>query len=135
MSTTNEIKTTSRWTGFAKFAGFLLVLTGAISLVQGIAAIIGPDTYFAALNGKLLILDVAGWGWWNIIIGAGLFLTGIAVLRGVTWGRIVAVVLAGLSAVGQVILLPLQPWWALIIIALDVLIAYALLAHGRELGD
>jgi hypothetical protein len=52
-----------------------------------------------------------------------------------TWARIVAVVVAGLSAVVQLMLIPAQPWWSLIVIAIDVLIIYAVIAHGDELRD
>ncbi|WP_442860493.1 DUF7144 family membrane protein [Arthrobacter sp. zg-Y820] len=31
-------------------------------------------------------------------------------------------------------LVPVQPWWSLIVIAIDVLILYALVAHGSERG-
>jgi uncharacterized membrane protein len=30
-------------------------------------------------------------------------------------------------------LIPAQPWWSLIVIAIDVLIIYAIIAHGDEL--
>jgi hypothetical protein len=53
-------------------------------------------------------------------------------LAGATWARAVAVVLAALSAIGQLFLIPAQPWWSVIIIAIDVLIIYAVTAHGRE---
>jgi uncharacterized membrane protein len=30
-------------------------------------------------------------------------------------------------------LIPVQPWWSFIVIAIDVLIIYAIIAHGEEL--
>jgi hypothetical protein len=30
-------------------------------------------------------------------------------------------------------LIPSQPWWSVIVIAVDVLIIYAIIAHGEEL--
>jgi hypothetical protein len=46
---------------------------------------------------------------------------------------VVAIVLAILSAIGQMLLIPAQPWWALIVIAIDVLVIYSLTTHGDEL--
>ena len=50
-----------------------------------------------------------------------------------TWARVVAVILASLNAVGHIFLLPTQPWWSLLVIALDVFVIYALTVHGKEL--
>ena len=123
------------WTGWVVFAGVILVTNGFFNILQGIMAVIGPDTYYAAGAGSLWLLDVNGWGWWNIIIGALIALTGAALLGGQTWARVVAVILAVLSAIGHMILLPAQPWWSLIVIAIDVLVIYAITVHGREMRD
>jgi hypothetical protein len=124
---------TSGWVGWARFAGVILLVTGIFGAVQGLVALLAPDPYFVLENGTLFLLDLTGWGWWNLIVGILLILTAIALLMGMTWARIVAIVLAILSAVGQLLLIPAQPWWAMIIIAVDILVIYALTAHGREL--
>ena len=125
----------SGWVGWGIFAAVILLVSGIFSVVQGLVAVIGPNSYFAVVDGTLFLFDVAGWGWWNIIIGAGLILTSVALFSGQTWARIVAVILAILSAVGQLMLIPVQPWWAVIVIAVDVLVIYALTAHGEELRE
>jgi hypothetical protein len=124
---------TAGWTGWVVFAGVILLTSGIFSIVQALVALIGPNTYFVLTDGELWIFDVAGWGWWNLIIGLLLALTGFALFAGQTWARIAAIVLAIISAVGQLLLIPAQPWWSLIVIALDVLIIYALIVHGRDL--
>ncbi|RZU65531.1 hypothetical protein EV379_1865 [Microterricola gilva] len=129
MSTVNE---PTGWVGWIGFAGIILILNGVFSAVQGFMALLGSNTYYLVSSGTLFLFDVTGWGWWNIIIGALLVLTGIALFGGATWARIIAVILAALSAVGQMLLLPAQPWWAFIVIAIDVLVIYAVTAHGRE---
>jgi hypothetical protein len=45
------------------------------------------------------------------------------------------VVLAGLSALAWLASVNEYPIWAVIVIAVDVLIIYALVAHGGELKD
>ena len=124
---------TTGWTGWVVFAGVVLLISGIFSVVQGLAALIGPDTCYVLTSGSLWLMDVAGWGWWNLIIGVLLVLTALALFAGQTWARVIAVILAVLSAVGQLLLIPAQPWWALIVIAIDVLVIYALIVHGREL--
>lgn len=126
---------TTGWTGWAVFAGVIVMVSGVFSVVQGLIAVIGPDAYYVLTSGSLWILDVAGWGWWNIIVGTLLVLTAAALLVGQTWARVVAVILVILSAVGQLLLIPAQPWWSIIVIAIDVLVIYALTVHGRELRE
>jgi len=113
-----------------RFAGVILIVSGIFSAIQGLAALLGPDAYYAVVDGDLLIFDVAGWGWWNVVIGALTLITGLALLGGALWARIVAVVLAILSAIVQMILVPVQPWWSFIVIAIDVLVIYAVVARG-----
>ena len=130
----STVKTTG-WTGWVVFAGVILMVSGIFSAVQGLVALIGPSTYYVVTEESLWLFDVTGWGWWNLIIGLLLVLIAVALLAGQTWARVIAVILVILSAVGQLLLIPAQPWWSLIMIAVDVLIIYALIVHGRELQD
>ena len=135
MSTANSTQrvTPTGWAGWVQFAGVILLVSGIFSAIQGLVALIGPNTYYAVVDGDLFLFDVTGWGWWNLVIGALLILSGIALFAGATWARVVAVILAILSAIVQLLLVPVQPWWSFIVIAIDVLIIYALIAHGHEL--
>lgn len=124
------------WAGWAIFGGIVLIVAGAIEAIMGLVAILLPaSTYFVATGEGILLFDVAGWGWWHLIIGIVMVLVGIFVLRGAGWARWTAVVLVGINAVSQIGLLGVQPWWSLIMIALDVLVIYALVVHGKELKD
>ena len=130
----SNVKEATGWVGWIGFAGIVLILNGAFSALQGAVALIGSNVYYVAVPGNLLLFDVTGWGWWNIVIGLLLVIVGISLLTGAGWARVVAIILASLSALGQLLLLPAQPWWAVIVIAIDVLIIYALTAHGREIA-
>jgi hypothetical protein len=130
-----SISRTTNWTGWVVFAGVILMVSGIFSFVQGLVALIGPDAYYVAAGGSLWLLDVAGWGWWNLITGLLLVLAALALFAGQTWARVVAVILVILNAVGQLLLIPAQPWWSLIVIGIDILIIYALIVHGREMRD
>lgn len=131
MSTVNK----SGWTGWAVFAGVILLISAIFTIVQALVALIGPNAYYVLAGGSLWILDVAGWGWWNLIIGVLLLLTALALLSGRTWARIVAVILLILNMVSQLLLVPAQPWWSLIMIAIDIVVIYAIVVHGRELRE
>ncbi|GAA1512245.1 putative membrane protein [Agromyces terreus] len=129
----SETKTMSGWVGWVAFAAAILILNGVFSLLQGIVALWGSNFYYVVADGTLFLFDLTGWGWWNVIIGAVLLLAGLALLTGATWARVIAVIAAALSAIGQLLLLPAQPWWAIIVITIDVLVIFAILVHGRDL--
>lgn len=122
------------WTPWAFFAAAILFLNGMFSLTQGLVLLFGPDTYASELDGDLFVFVLSGWAWWNIIIGVFLLAAGGALFSGRNWARIVAVLFAIASAVGQLLLIPVQPFWALIVIAVDIFVIYALIVHGDELG-
>jgi hypothetical protein len=126
------VKTTA-WVGWGRFAAIVLLVNGIFSVIQGIVAIVAPEPYFVVARGSLFLLDLSGWGWWTLLVGILLILCGGALITGATWARVVAIILVILSACAQLLLLPAQPWWSMIIIAIDVLVIYALTAHGREL--
>ncbi|WP_104092461.1 hypothetical protein [Arthrobacter sp. GMC3] len=135
MSATNSAQGVTRtgWTGWVEFGGVILFVSGIFSIIQALIALIGTNVYYTVVNGDLFLFNTTGWGWWNLMIGVLLILTGVSLLAGATWARVAAVVLAVVSMVVQMLLVPVQPWWSFIVIAIDVLIIYALIAHGDEL--
>jgi hypothetical protein len=58
---------------------------------------------------------------------------GWGLLSGRTWARVAAITLAVLSALANFLWLPYYPFWALILITLDVFVIWAATAHGGEL--
>ncbi|MGL4256706.1 hypothetical protein [Microbacterium sp.] len=126
----------SGWAGWAVFAGIVLIIAGAFDALLGLTAILAPsEKFIAAGDAYLLLFDVAGWGWWHLIIGLALVLVGIFVLRGATWARVIAIILVAINAISQLALLGVQPWWSLAVLALDIVVIYALTVHGKELKD
>ncbi|MBM7831905.1 hypothetical protein JOE59_002610 [Agromyces cerinus] len=122
------------WVGWGAFAAIMLIIAGGFDVLYGFIALAMPDSaYLTTGGGALFLFDVQGWGWWHVISGALLVLIGAALFSGATWARVVAVILVILNAVGQLFLLPVQPWWSLIVLTLDILVIYALTVHGREL--
>ena len=55
--------------------------------------------------------------------------------RGQVWARTVAVIAACLSMIANFLWLPYYPWWALLIIAFDAFVIWAVTAHGRDLSN
>lgn len=126
---------TSTWTGWASFASVIILVNGIVTLMQGLVVLLGPQAAYVVVDGSIFLFSRTGWGWWTIGVGTLLTVTAIALFSGAAWARILAVILAVISAAGQVLLLPAQPWWSIVVIAIDVLIIYALTVRGHELGQ
>jgi len=124
---------TTGWVGWGYFAAIVLLIAGIFDAIYGLMAVIGPDTAYFLTSENLFMMNVAGWGWWHIVIGALLIITALALFGGATWARVVAIILAILNAIGQLFMIPAQPWLSIILIVLDILVIYALTVHGREL--
>ncbi|MFR9806961.1 hypothetical protein ACL02T_32400 [Pseudonocardia sp. RS010] len=118
-------------TGFAMFAGAVLLVVGICQALAGIAALFRDEVYVATPN-YIYAFDVTAWGWVHLILGAAIALTGLGVLQGQTWARVVGIMLASLSIIANFLFLPYYPIWALVIIALDVAVIWALVREQRE---
>lgn len=106
-------------------AAVLFVTVGVLQVVQGIAAV-GNDEVFTAGLDYTYEFDLTWWGWIHIAVGAAIALVGVALLSGGIWARTLAVVIAGLSIVVNFLWLPYQPGWAAVIIAIDVVVIWAI---------
>jgi len=112
-------------TGLAKFAGILLIISGLWDVVIGLSGILA-DKIFVSTPEYLYAFDLTGWGWVHLILGLVVGGTGIGVLKGMTWARIVGVALASASLLVNFAFLPHYPFWSILVIALDVLIIWQL---------
>lgn len=126
--------TVTGWVGWVWFAAIMLITVGLFDIVQGIIALI-EDDFELLTEGGILVFDLTTWGWVHIVVGALLVLAGVGLFSGTAWGRTLGVILAVLNALAQLTIMPSYPFWALIIIILDVVIIYALVVHGREAAE
>lgn len=122
----------SGWTvGFAVFAGVMLMMVGVFHGLAGLAAII-DDQFFVVSKNYAFEFDTTAWGWIHLVYGVIVVAAGYGVFSGATWARVVGVTLATLSAVGNFFFIPYQPVWAILIIALDILVIASLSIYNRE---
>lgn len=117
--------------GWITFAGFMMVIGGGFAMLEGLAMVFHASNF----PGKDMILQQNGktWGWFQIIVGAALLLSGFAVFSGNVLARTVGVIAATVSALGAFSTVQFQPVWNTAIIAVDIAIIWALTAHGRDI--
>src|SRR5918994_4729248 len=115
-------------TGWAVFAGVILVMVGFLDLFYGLAGIVNDDVLRVGGEG-VIILDTTAWGWAHFIVGIIMVLTGLGLFAGAEWARWTGVFFALLAAIGQVGLITVFPLWSILIVALSVLVIYNLTAR------
>ena len=113
--------------GWQYFVSTLLIITGAVNMIQGLAAMFTPD-YFVAAEGQMLVLEYGAWGVLLGLWGVVLIVAGLAILSGSVWARAFAIVLAAANAIAQLAFLIAMPLWSVVVIAIDVLVIYGLTA-------
>jgi hypothetical protein len=123
----------SKWVGWIAFAGVLMIILGALHAIQGLVAIFKDEYFLVSSSGLAVKLDFTAWGWIALIVGIVVIIAGVCVMAGQLWARIVGVVLASLSLIGNFAILAAYPLWSLIMIAVDIVIIMALTVHGSEI--
>ena len=126
------------WSGWISFAGIVIIIVGVMDVIQGFVAII-KDEYVVATSKGLAILDVTAWGWSSLIWGAVLIVAGVGLLGGASWARWLAIIGVAVNAIQQVAFLAnypqAYPLWDLMIVALNVVVLYALTARWQGFRD
>ncbi|MFF0546586.1 DUF7144 family membrane protein [Nocardia thailandica] len=105
-------------------AGILLAVVGALQIFEGISAVANDDLIVVGPE-YIYQFDITAWGWWHIIFGAIAILIALGLLTGQTWGKVGAIAIASISIVANFLWLPYYPWWSILIIALDVVVIWA----------
>ena len=127
-----EDSTRGAWaSGIGLFAGVLLATVGLFQFLEGLSAVL-DDTLYVSTPDYLYSIDLTGWGWIHMIIGAVAVAVGIGVLYGQTWGRVAGIVIAVISAVANFAYLPYYPWWSMLVITIDILAIWALTSLIRH---
>jgi hypothetical protein len=123
----------SGWTGWIGFAGWLMIVIGSLDFFEGLIAIIRGKYYVLTAN-QIVVFDLRTWGWITLIWGIVLGLAGLGLLSGSSWARWFTIVVGSLNVLGQLAFVGSAqfPLWALTIVALSILVLYALIVHWGE---
>jgi hypothetical protein len=114
--------------GIVLFAALMLMLAGLIGVAEWIVAL--ASSLFYTQNATYVFSDVRTWGWIQLVIGLAQLAAAFAIFGGRQWGRWLGIGVAILSVLGQLFFSNAQPWWALIVIAIDIITIYALARYG-----
>ena len=119
-----------RGIGLIFFASILLLVAGFFNMIYGIAAIAQSHVFTA--NAHYVFGNLRAWGWITLIIAILQLVAGGGVLAGNQWARWFGVAVVGLSAIDMMFFIPAYPFWALTIIAVDIVALYGLCTYGSR---
>ncbi|MEV5986643.1 hypothetical protein AB0L85_16735 [Streptomyces sp. NPDC052051] len=111
--------------GVYRFAGFMLELSGVLSLLQGVSAV-ARDTLYGGTPPYEYRFDLTAWGWIHLVVGVALIVAGLGVLTGKAWGRGAGVAAAAVSLITQFMFIPHYPLWSISVMALDLITIWVL---------
>ena len=119
--------------GWIGFAATVLLIVGSIDFMQGLIALF-EDEYFVVTGSGFLVVDLTAWGWIMLIWGVLLVLAGLGLVAGQGWARWFAIVVVSLNFIAQLGFLGngQYPLWSLTVMALNVIVLYALTARWSE---
>lgn len=122
-------------TGWVAFAAYMMFLVACYQLVQGLVALVDDEYYQVGSSDLVVQVGWTGWGWAHLVLSVAIGASAAGVMAGNTLARAVGVLLAVLSAVANLLFLSAAPVWGLVVIAVDVVVIWALVVHGGELRD
>lgn len=107
------------------FAAVIMIISGIWNVLSGLTAIF-QDAFFVKLPNYAFRIDVTPWGWIHLLFGILILAAGYGLLSGATWARMTAIFLIGLNATLQFLWMPYYPFWGILVIALDIVVIWAL---------
>ncbi len=114
--------------GWVVFAGIMFMVSSMLNVIWGIAAV--SNSHFFVGNATYILSDLNTWGWVAIGFGVLEALAGLSIWMGGAFGRWFGIGVASLAIVAAMMSIPAYPFWALALVAIDVLVIYGLAAYG-----
>jgi hypothetical protein len=107
------------------FAAIIMFMVAGFEALSAILAFAGTGWWVTDM-GNLVYTNFVLWGIVDLIIALIALYAGIDLLRGGTFGRVMGYLFAGLSAIRWLLVIPAAPILAVVVIALCVMVIYAL---------
>jgi len=123
----------SGWVGWIVFAGTMMAILGVFHMFEGLIALFRHSYIAFPTTGLTVQVSYTQWGWLQLIAGALVLATGLALFTGRMWARTLGVILVSVSALVNFAFANIYPFWSLTLLAIDFLVIYAIIAHGSEM--
>ena len=119
--------------GVVTFAGVLFITVGLFNVLDGIVTLAREEQLYVGEN-ALVVTDFDAWGVVLIVLGSIQTLVGVGVLSGSRAAQILGIALAAANFIVQLAFFKHYPAWSVAIMALDIVVIYALCVYSAEFG-
>src|SRR5687767_2574330 len=120
--------TVARRPGMVTFAAVVMFMVAGFEALAALLAFAGTG-WWVTDAGNLVYANFVLWGVLDLNIALIALYAGIDLLRGGTFGRVMGYLFAGLGAIRWLFVIPAAPILAVVVIALCVMVIYALATH------
>ena len=125
----------TRRPGLVTFAAVMMFILAGFQFIWALiefsnAHYLSTTTPYGDFSGYLW-----AWGVFDLLLAVVIAFAGVSLLRGGVYGQIIGLVVACISAIRWFFYIPAQPWMALAVIGIDILIIYGLVAHTEYFGS
>lgn len=121
----------SAWTGWVFFAAILMIIQGSFHMITGLVALFKDEVILVGAN-NVWLFNLTTWGWGFLLTGLLLVVAGFSLFGGGFFGRTIAILAAIWSMIVNFAFIPIYPFWSILIIILDLVVIYAVVAHGSR---
>jgi hypothetical protein len=119
---------TGSYSGWLVFAAVMIFLAGFHNLIYGVADLHNYG-YVVTNAGTVVYQDLDFWGWLLIALGCAQIIAAVGLMSRNEYARWFAIAVAGLNIIAQLAFLAVFPVWSVVLIALDILVIWALATH------
>ena len=115
--------------GWVRFAAILLIVAGVMDILNGLWALDAQDSTIDALFWDN---NIEAWGWFYLIVGIGLAVVGVFILRRAYWANAVGIVVGCIGALLNIFWIFTYPLASILLVTLNLIVVYALTTYGLE---
>jgi hypothetical protein len=126
-------ETTNKASGWVVYATTMFIILGALNVIYGLTMIIN-DEWLVFGAKTVWYLDLSAWGWITLATGVLALAVAGGIYAGQTWARVLGLISGTVAAINAFLVMPYYPVWGIAILALAVLVVYALAAHSDEIA-
>ena len=116
--------------GLLTYAAIMMFVLGGFHILLAISEFASSTWVQSRLDIQLVIPILFIWGIIDLIIGSIAVYAGVSLLRGGTFGFIAGYIFASLGIIRWLFHIPVSPVLAVVVIALNALVIYALVEHA-----
>jgi hypothetical protein len=117
--------------GWVTFAAIIAGIVAIYNILSGIAAI-AKDDQTEKIAEVLYGIDISAWGWFWLILGIVQLVTAWLIYSRNPIGQMLGLLWAFIAASLSVLMIFVAPIWALVVLGINIIVIYALVAHTEE---